>query len=303
MDHQFSLLIAGCGYLGRRVASGLLRQGHTVGAITRSAEKLRDLADCGLRIFEADIVAQVPNLESCPFDAVLWSIGYEPGSVQTRQQVWTNSIRNLLSAFPSSGPARLMMTSSVSVYGDSDGSTVDEFTPCSPTTDGGKAILEAESLLRTLLKTHSPATQCTVARLAGIYGPNRLLRKLSDLEARIPITGPPEDWLNLIHVDDAAEVICRILRCNHPPELINLVSHPTVTRRLYYSTLADVSSVPAPIFTADLPESSQIPLEIPQRRQKSGNKKVESRFLHKFESSMKFQNLLNGLRQSANPKS
>ncbi|MBL8820367.1 MAG: NAD-dependent epimerase/dehydratase family protein [Planctomyces sp.] len=303
MDHQFSLLIAGCGYLGRRVASRLLGQGHTVGAITRSAAKLSDLAECGLRIFEADLVTQVPNLKSTPFDAVLWCIGYEPNSVQSRQQVWTHSIRNLLSAFTSSGLTRFVMTSSVSVYGDSEGSTVDEFTPCSPTTDGGKAILEAESLLRELLTRHSPAPRCTIARLAGIYGPNRLLRKLSDLEARAPITGPPDDWMNLIHVDDAAEIIYKLLRCNHPPELINLVSHPTVTRRLYYSTLADVSKVPAPIFAADLPESSLIPIEFFQRRQKSGNKKVESRCLQKFESSMKFQNLLNGLRQAMGPKS
>lgn len=301
MDHQFSLLIAGCGYLGSRVASRLLKKGHAVGAITRSASKLSDLGAIGLKIFETDLVSQIPNLQATQFDAVLWCIGYEPNSTHSRQQVWTNSLRNLLAALSPHRPSRFLMTSSVSVYGNCEGSTVDELTHCIPTTEGGKAILESESLLRDLLKSHSPATQCTIARLAGIYGPNRLLRKLSDLEARIPITGPPDDWLNLIHVDDAAEVICSLLRYEHPPELINLVSHPTVSRRSYYEMLADVSNVPSPIFASDLPESSQIPPEIPQRRQKSGNKKVASRFLQTFESSMKFQNLLDGLRQATNP--
>jgi nucleoside-diphosphate-sugar epimerase len=45
-----------------------------------------------------------------------------------------------------------------------------------------------------------------ILRLAGIYGPGRV-PFIRELRAGEPIAAPATGWLNLIHVDDAADVV------------------------------------------------------------------------------------------------
>src|SRR5256885_1753544 len=65
---------------------------------------------------------------------------------------------------------------------------------------GGRVVLEAEGVLR------SACPEAVVLRFAGIYGPGRLLRERA-IRAAEPMTGDPEVWLNLIHVDDGVEAL------------------------------------------------------------------------------------------------
>ena len=63
--------------------------------------------------------------------------------------------------------------------------------------------LEAENVL----KASQFGPSAVILRLAGIYGPGRLLRRTKDLLAGNPIVAPKDNYLNLIHVDDAAAIV------------------------------------------------------------------------------------------------
>ena len=102
-------------------------------------------------------------------------------------------------AFPMD-EAPWLHVSSTSVYGQEDGSWVDEDAPCQPTDTNGEIVLEAEQTLR------RQRPDASILRFAGIYGPGRLMRTAS-LLAGEPMRGDPDRWLNLIHRDDGARVL------------------------------------------------------------------------------------------------
>jgi nucleoside-diphosphate-sugar epimerase len=94
-----------------------------------------------------------------------------------------------------SPPERLVYTSSTGVYGDHDGDWVDETTPPEPTTPKTRVLAEAEDVA---LSAPFPST---IARFAGLYGPDRY-RLERYLEG--PVT---EGFLNMIHREDAAGAV------------------------------------------------------------------------------------------------
>ena len=72
-----------------------------------------------------------------------------------------------------------------------------------PLEDAGLVVLEAERLLRRRLPS------AVVLRFAGIYGPGRLPRAKA-IRAGEPLVGDADRWLNLIHVDDAADAVLAV---------------------------------------------------------------------------------------------
>ena len=100
---------------------------------------------------------------------------------------------------------RVIYISSTGVYGQTDGTWVDESTECRPTRAGGQACLAAEQLLL----QSAWAARTLILRLAGIYGPQRLPR-LRQLQSGESLDTAPLGLLNLIHVDDAAQVVRQV---------------------------------------------------------------------------------------------
>lgn len=270
------ILIAGCGYLGLRVARRLLSRDCDVFALTRSNERATTFATMGMTpiVYSASSnrLSDLP-----PVDVVLWSVGFDRSG--DRQVAWTDGFKRLLTSLPGdSSLQRICLTSSTGVYGDHHGHDVDESTPVNPTSEGGIGCATLESMLQEFCRTHN--VDGSIFRLAGIYGPDRLLRRVSELRSGVPISAEPDHWLNLIHVDDAATVIDSVIAASaldaavpfEPPQLMNVVASKSVTRREYYSTLARLVQAPAPVFTA---AGSVDPA---QRRQRmNGNRRILSR--------------------------
>jgi nucleoside-diphosphate-sugar epimerase len=89
-----------------------------------------------------------------------------------------------------------------------------------------------------------------VVQLAGLYGPDRIIGRKAILQGE-KISGDPEGWLNLIHVDDAADLIKRTGEMNEP-ELIELGCDGTpIKRRDYYAFVAETLKKPLPDFNTD----------------------------------------------------
>jgi nucleoside-diphosphate-sugar epimerase len=159
-------------------------------------------------------------------------------------------VRNVLAALDSS-LNRFIYISTTGVYGPGDGLWVDEATAPDPRREGGRASLQAELAIAASL-----IGKCSVIlRLAGIYGPGRI-PFLKELKESQPIAAPSTGWLNLIHVDDAAEVVnaASILSSFADGPRVYCVSDgQPVERGEYYSEVARQIGAAPPQFTK--PES------------------------------------------------
>ncbi len=242
-------LIIGCGYLGQRVAERWLTAGDQVSALTRTAENAARLRELGMIPVVGDVLQSETLVQLPEVDTVLWAVGWDRASGKSQHEIYVNGLENGLRQL-AGRCSRLIYISSTSVYGQSAGEWIDETSPCEPTQPNGQVCLSAENLIRNLeLAVGSP--RGVILRLSGIYGPGRLLSRVASLQQGEPLTGNPQSWLNLVHVDDAAEaVLCATQAVN--PGTLNLISDDEPLSRLtYYSELARLVDAPSPRFEDD----------------------------------------------------
>ena len=84
-----------------------------------------------------------------------------------------------------------------------------------------------------------------VVRFAGLYGPGRIVGQRQLQQAQL-LSGNPDGWLNLIHINDAAALLCCI---DHQAGSVELGSDGTpLRRRDYYTKLAKLMKVASPSF-------------------------------------------------------
>ena len=236
-------LIIGCGFLGQRVADRWVADRDDVHVLTRSVERATLLAARGLIPIVGDVTdpATIPPLPTT--DTLLWAVGHDRSSGQSIQEVYVGGLRNILAKLPSQA-TRIIFVSSTGVYGQQDGCWVDETSACEPVRAGGKACLSAE---RTLLA--SPWSNRTViCRLAGIYGAGRLPR-LEEVMSGTPLPTDPDAVINLIHVEDAARALVCVAGVDvQSPRVYLIADGNPVTRRDFYSRLAELVGAPPPRF-------------------------------------------------------
>ena len=240
-------LVVGCGYLGTRVAAGWLAAGDRVVAVTRRQERAKELAALGIEPLVADVTTPDFAAAGALPDAgsVFWAVGFDRSSGTTHRDVHVTGLGRLLDALP--GTPRVILSSSTGVWGDEDGRVVTEQTPAHPTREAGRVLLEAESLLRGHARGPGVAL-----RFAGLYGPGRLPR-IADLRAGRPIAADPDSWLNLVHVDDAAEIVRLIAAAPAPRPLYVVSDGRPVLRRDWYGRLAELSASPPPAWDPAAP--------------------------------------------------
>ncbi len=276
-------LIIGCGYLGRRVATKWLSQGDRVFAITRRDENARALKELGVEPLVGDIMfpEQLPELPKV--EQVLYAVGYDRQAGFSIEDVYVQGLKNLAARLGRS-LQRLIYISSTGVYGQDDGSWVNEDSVTNPLRPGGKACLQAEQYLLA-----SPlATKVTILRLAGIYGPDRVPR-LTEIKAGEPLAVPQQGWLNLIHVDDAVSVIDTILQ-QPPLKTCYLVSDGCpVIRSEYLATIASLLNAPPIRYTQPATDS-------PVAQRAVGTKRISNqRLVSEYDIPWQFPTYREGL--------
>jgi nucleoside-diphosphate-sugar epimerase len=246
-------LVVGCGYLGTRVARRWIAAGDRVFGITRSPNRAAELEAAGITPIVYDVTtgpgsAAVQTLRALPpFDTVFWAVGFDRASGTTHRDVHVDGLGRLLDAL--AGSPRVILSSSTGVWGDEGGGVVTEETTTNPSREAGQVLVEAESLLR----SHSKGPGVAL-RFAGLYGPDRLPR-LDDLRAGRPIAADPDSWLNLIHVDDAATVVCAVAAAANPRPLYVVSDGHPVLRRDWYGHLAAITGSPEPTWNPSLPRT------------------------------------------------
>lgn len=240
-------VIVGCGYLGRRAAQNWLAAGHRVTALTRSVSTAATLRDLGIAPVVGDVLDPATIAALPAADVLLIALTHDPASGVSKRALLVDGVANLASALHTR-VGHVVYISSTSVYGQSDGSWVDEASPTDPTTDGGRLTREAERALQELCRAPESACPLTILRLAGIYGPGRLIARVDQLRAGTPVAGASDAWLNLIHVDDAVQCIAAAAEGRHASQTILVCDDRPLTRGEFYSAVAREVGAPPPTF-------------------------------------------------------
>ena len=235
------VFVAGCGYLGLPAAQFWRDHGRQVYALTRArpdelrAERLTPVvAD----VTDAASLTALRDLP--PIDTLLYAIGLDRRAGKSMREVYVGGLSNVMARLPI--VHRVISISSTSVYGQTGGEWVDGYSPTQPAEDDGKIVLEAEAVLR------QSRPDATILRFAGIYGPGRVMRA-KHLMAGEPYTSDPEKWLNLIHVHDGVSAIMAAERANIAGRTVTISDGNPVTRREFYTTLAQMLGAPPARFT------------------------------------------------------
>lgn len=233
-----NIFIIGHGYLGSWLASILHGNGYAIAALNRTSD-----SEATYPILEGD-VSDWNSLQSLdlPFEEPDWivhSASSSRGGADAYRSVFVEGVKNLHRAFPD---APIILTSSSSVYGQTDGSVVDESSETSPDRETSRLLCEAEKLV------------CDAGgialRLAGIYGPSRSvhLKKMLSGSATIE-SGEVSRYLNQIHRDDAAAAISHLARKGkeaNSGRIFNVADNEPITQRECYEAMANHFDLPIP---------------------------------------------------------
>lgn len=235
------VLVIGCGYVGRRVATAWQERGHTVLALTRSAQRAHEFEQSGWKPVVGDVTT--PGILSTidPVDLVFHAVGLDRSSGQTQREVYVAGLNNALDALDGRA-GRWIYISSTSVHGQEDGSWIDESSPCQPATPSGQVCLEAETLLR------ARVPEAVILRLSGIYGPGRLIARVESLLSGQPLTGRPDAWLNLIHVQDIVTAVLAATDRAAPGATYLVSDDCPIPRQQFYEAICRLIGAPAPTF-------------------------------------------------------
>ena len=149
----------------------------------------------------ADVVRPATLVDLPRVTTVVYAVGFDRAAGRSIHEVYVNGLAAVLDALPADS-GKFIYVSSTGVYGSAQGDWIDEQTPCHPDREGGRACLAAEQVLG----AHPLGDRGVILRMAGLYGPGRIPR-MRELLAGAPLPVPAAGYLNLIHVDDAAQVV------------------------------------------------------------------------------------------------
>ncbi|WP_331351912.1 SDR family oxidoreductase [Cellvibrio sp. UBA7671] len=208
---QEKLLIIGCGDIGQRLAQQLASHHYRITGLRRQPPE--DLPYLQYRVCDATQTGQLDALlGSEAFDVIVISMTPAERSDGGYEQAYVQTCRNLVTGLKQHQhqPRLILFVSSTAVYGQNDGSWVDESSPTQPENFSGKRLLEAEQVIRESGFAHS------CVRFSGIYGPgrNRLIEQVRQHRA----SASPH-YTNRIHADDGAGVLAHLIELQHKQDL------------------------------------------------------------------------------------
>ena len=264
-----TVAIIGCGDLGVRAGERLVADGYRVLGLRRRPVDFPGGIEG--RVADVEVPASLAFLGAESPALVLYAVAASGHAEDLYRRAYVDGLRNVLDSLDVSTLRRFLFVSSTSVYGQDDGSWVDEDSPTEPTRFTGRLVLEGERIVRA-------TGRGTCVRLSGIYGPGRT-RLIDQVRAGKVASAEPVRYSNRIHVDDAAAALQHLVRrlaAGPPLEEVYLASDSEP------ATPADVQG-----FLADrlgIPPDQRVVVVGPHR---AGNKRCRNRRL--IETGFTFQ--------------
>lgn len=258
------VLIAGCGYVGVRLAASLQESGYEVTGIKRSATEEHP----GIQWIQGNICEPASIQIAKPVDLLVLAAGLRRDTAENYQRLLVDGYRGLLDELRNRRHPiqRVVLVSTTAVFAEHDGGWVDE---TSPVTDDGlpaRYFLNAEAVVR------ASGFQAVVVRLAGLYGPGRIRLIREVREGRAAHMSPPAQYLNQLHADDAAGALAHIVRLHDPAPLYVASDRDPADRNEVLAWIADQLGV------GPLPRADEL---APSTARRSGNKRCRSILLER----------------------
>ncbi len=189
-----NVIVAGAGYVGKRIAQAYREKGKSVLTLTRNSSQ------GAKEIPEVNIDLDKPVVDSIRVDRqslVYYLVPPNPQASEDRR------IRHFVGSALNAKPGKFVLISTTGVYGNCNGRWVNEQFPINPQTNRAKRRAYVEGFTQQWAKQN--ALELVVLRVAGIYGPDRVpVERIAK-----GLTLPPRSdigFSNRIHVDDLVEI-------------------------------------------------------------------------------------------------
>ena len=199
------ILLVGCGKIGTQLGLEMAESGHECYGLRRTPNQLPNV----LHTITAD-VTKPDTLTNLPggLDFVVFTLTPASADEEGYRSTYIAGLKNLIQALHQQQQSlqRFFFISSTSVYSQSHGEWVDEYSDINPTGYAGKVMIEAERI------TQQCGYASTRIRFSGIYGSDtRLIRWIKE-----GMTCPsfPVHYSNRIHQDDCVGVLKHLIELN-----------------------------------------------------------------------------------------
>ena len=286
------ILIIGCGYRGKRLAQRLIKDGHRVRGLTRSADHAAALARLGVEPHVGDVT--LPETLRGIGDnvtAVYHLMGSMGGNDEQLQKLHVDGTRHVLAALSGLPLTRYVYESSTAVYGQIDGEWISEDAPRDPSSTMGKLRVQAENIL--LDACRERGLPLVILRPSSIYRPEGVInRKIRD--GSYVLTTDPDKLMNHIYVEDFLDILVAALTQGKTGEAYNVTDDEPKRYADYVNTIADLMSAKHP------PVSWQAPVERCAELIRASNKRCANKKLKRdFNLTLRFPTYREGLKESA----
>ena len=230
-----NILIAGCGYIGKKVARLLAQQSVDFYALVHSASSMQYCQQQHIKARQIDL--DTPQ-QALPVSArtILYTIPPQAsGDTDKRIGIFLKALQQ--------APETLVLISTTGVYGDCGGAWIDETSPTRPQADRAKRRLNAEQQAQDYAQQHG--CKLIILRVAGIYGVDKL--PLKRIKSGEPILREEDSgFSNRIHADDLAQICVSACTSKHMNGIYNCTDGHPGTMCDYFVRIARALDLPAP---------------------------------------------------------
>jgi nucleoside-diphosphate-sugar epimerase len=248
------VFIAGAGYVGSVAASLLAERGHVASIGRRTAGP--SPRSHAMDVLRPETYPAALREATC----VVYCVSADEFTPQAYRAAYVEGLAQVIEAASHGAARRLIFVSSTGVFGQDDGSVVDEASPAEPRGFSGRTILEGEALLG------AAPFEATAIRFSGIYGPGRD-RLIRMVRSAAPVSAKARQAItNRIHRDDCARALVHLVeRPAVAPLYLGTDEAPTATGEILDWIAARLGLPPPPPGG----ESGEAP-------QRGGNKRLSS---------------------------
>ena len=226
------VFIAGCGYIGGRIARMYRDIGINATCMIRSEEHADRLQSAGFITVLSSLDDPAEIQEFNMADAILFYLVPPPGG-----GIEDSRARNFITRITKDGkPAKIIYMSATSVYSETGGGIVTEESQTAPASAMGKRRLDAEGAF--LEYGAAQDVPVIILRVSGIYGPGRL--PVMQISQGQPLLREEESGpSNRIHADDLAAICLATAQRGKNGDIFNVSDGSPFSMTAYFNACAD----------------------------------------------------------------
>lgn len=236
-----SISILGCGWLGFPLAKALLLKDYKVKGSTTSHQKLNPFLSHGIDPVIIQLNSLNENILADFLNADYLVIAIPPSSIDLKK------LEVVLQIASKQKIQKLILISSTGIYHDTN-SEIDENNLAA--LDHESKLFQVESLV-----TSFPDLNPVTLRMAGLIGYDRQPVRYGKSPK---VKANPNGRVNMIHQDDAVNVIVKVIESDLKNETFNCCTDQHPTKKEFYTKLAEINDAEIPVFDTVTNDSFKI---------------------------------------------